>query len=157
METMAAIGGGIAGLFITYVLLFAADRFVNTPILARLVLSGCGALFAALFAQGWAHRWLWFRRGPAQLAKLLQKHFRMLGDRLQGVIELTQTDELPENISPALLRAAVRQVAEDSGRHDFAEAVPTRPARRWAFAAIVVTALVATPFVIAPKAATNAA
>ena len=34
-------------------------------------------------AQGWAHRWLWFRRGPAQLAKLLQKHFRILGDRLQ--------------------------------------------------------------------------
>jgi len=159
METVAAIGGGIAGLFITYVLLFAADRFVNTPVIARLVLSGCGALLAALFAQGWAHRWLWFRRGPAQLAKLLQGHFKMLGDRLQGVIELTQTSELPENISPALLRAAVRQVADESGRHDFTDAVPTRPARRWAFAAITVTALVAAPFVFSysRKAATNAA
>ena len=157
METIASIGGGIAGLLITYVLLFAADRFVNTPIAARIVLSACGALLAALFAQGWAHRWLWFRRGPAQLAKLLQRHFRVLGDRLQGVIELTQTDKLPENISPALLRAAIRQVADDSGRHDFADAVPTRPARRWAFAAIAVVALSATPFLLAPRAAANAA
>src|SRR5687767_1328407 len=78
METIAAIGGGLAGLLITYVLLFVADRFLNTPIVARIALSACGAAFAALFAQGWAHRWLWFRRGPAQLAKLLQKHFRIL-------------------------------------------------------------------------------
>lgn len=156
METIAAIGGGIAGLFITYVLLFASDRVVNTPIAARLALSVSGAALAALFAQGWAHRWLWFRRGPAQLAKLLQKHFRVLGDRLQGVIELTQTDTLPENISPALLRAAIRQVADDSGKHDFRQAVPVRPARRWAFAAVVVTALSAAPFVLVPRAATNA-
>ena len=39
METIAAIAGGIAGLFITYVLLFVADRFVNTPIAARVVLT----------------------------------------------------------------------------------------------------------------------
>lgn len=156
METVASIGGGVAGLLITYVLLFVADRFVNTPIAARIALSACGAGFAALFAQGWAHRWLWFRRGPAQLAKLLQKHFRVLGDRLQGVIELTETKDLPENISPALLRAAIRQVADDSSRHDFADAVPTRPARRWAFAAILVAGLTAAPFVLVPRAATNA-
>jgi hypothetical protein len=159
METIAAIGGGIAGLLITYVLLFAADRFVNTPIAARIALSVSGAVLAALFAQGWAHKWLWSRRGPAQLAKLLQKHFRVLGDRLQGVIELTEMKELPENISPALLRAAIRQVADDSGRQNFKEAVPTRPARRWAYAAGLVTVLTAVPFLMAPlrHAATNAA
>ena len=156
METIAAFAGGLAGLLLTYVLLFVADRFINTPIAARMVLIVCGAVLAAWFAQSWARYWLWNRRGPAQLAKLLQKKFRTLGDRLQGVIELTETDELPENISPALLRAAVRQVAEESGRFNFEQAVPTKPAKRWVFAAILVTGLTAAPFVLVPRAATNA-
>jgi hypothetical protein len=157
METTAAIAGGVAGLFITYVLLFVADRFVNTPVAARMALAGTGAVLAAIFAQSWARYWLWTRRGPAQLAKLLQGHFRGLGDRLQGVIELTESKELPENISPALLRAAVRQVAEESGRCNFEDAVPVRPVRRWVLTATVVTGLAAAPFLVAPKAATNAA
>ncbi len=156
METLVAVAGGIAGLLITYVLLFVFDRFVNTPVWARTVLTVTGALLAAWFAQGWARHWLWERRGPAQLAKLLQKHFRVLGDRLQGVIELTRTDELPANMSPALLRAAIRQVADDSGKYQFEEAVPKRPARRWALAGITAAALTAAPFVLAPRAATNA-
>ncbi len=156
METLVAVAGGLAGLLITYVLLFAFDRFVNTPVWARTVLMVTGALLAAWFAQGWASYWLWNRRGPTQLAKLLQKHFRILGDRLQGVIELTHLEELPPNMSPALLRAAIRQVAEDSGKHHFEDAVPKRPARRWALAGISVAALTAAPFVFAPRAATNA-
>ncbi|MEO6738646.1 MAG: hypothetical protein ABIP20_00230 [Chthoniobacteraceae bacterium] len=156
METLVAVAGGLAGLLITYVLLFAFDRFVNTPVWARAVLTCTGAALAAWFAQGWAQHWLWERRGPTQLAKLLQKHFRVLGDRLQGVIELTHLEELPLNMSPALLRAAIRQVAEDSGKHRFEDAVPKRPARRWALAGISVAALTAAPFVFAPRAATNA-
>ncbi len=156
METLVAFAGGLAGLLVTYVLLFAFDRLVNTPVWARTVLAVTGALLAAWFAQGWARHWLWSRRGPAQLAKLLQKHFRVLGDRLQGVIELTQTSELPPNISPALLRAAIRQVADDSSKHEFRDAVPRGPARRWAFAGIVAAGLTAAPFVVAPRAASNA-
>ncbi len=156
METLVAVAGGFAGLLITYVLLFAFDRFVDTPVWARAVLTGTGAALAAWSAHGWARHWLWDRRGPTQLAKLLQKHFRVLGDRLQGVIELTQTADLPANISPALLRAAIRQVADDSGKHDFQDAVPKRPARRWALAGITAAALTAAPFVFSPRAATNA-
>src|SRR5688572_20728777 len=108
METIAAVTGGLAGLLITYVLLFVADRFIDTPVAARAALTASGALLAAWFGHAWARYWLWNRRGEAALAKLLQKHFRVLGDRLQGVIELTQGEDLPENISPALLRAAIR-------------------------------------------------
>ncbi|MEQ1852628.1 MAG: hypothetical protein ABMA01_13690 [Chthoniobacteraceae bacterium] len=156
METLVAVAGGLAGLLVTYVLLFVLDRFVNTPVWARTVLTGSGAALAAWFAQGWAGHWLWNRRGPADLAKLLQRHFKTLGDRLQGVIELTRIDELPPNISPALLRAAIRQVADDSGRHRFEDAVPRKPARRWALAGITAAAITAAPFVFAPRAATNA-
>ncbi|MDQ3623830.1 MAG: hypothetical protein M3463_15290, partial [Verrucomicrobiota bacterium] len=156
METLAAIAGGLAGLFATFVLLFAFDRFVDTPPWARTVLTLSGGALAAWFAHGWARHWLWNRRGPAQLAKLLQHHFKTLGDRLQGIIELTQTSELAANISPGLMRAAIRQVAEESGRFDFTQAVPVRPMRRRALVAIVLAALTAAPFVFVPKAASNA-
>lgn len=156
LETLAAVAGGIVGLFATFVLLFVLDRFVDTPRWARAILTLSGGALAAWFAQGWAAHWLWNRRGPAELAKLLQRHFKSLGDRLQGVIELTETRSLAANVSPALMRAAIRQVAEESGRFDFANAVPVRPARRWALAAIVLAALTAAPFVFAPQAALNA-
>lgn len=156
METLAACAGGLAGLLTTFVLLFVFDRFVDTPRVARAILTLSGGALAAWFAQAWAAHWLWNRRGPAQLAKLLQRHFKTLGDRLQGVIELTETNDLPANISPALMRAAIRQVAEESDRFDFGNAVPVRPARRWALAAVGLAVLTAAPFVLVPKAATNA-
>jgi hypothetical protein len=156
MEALATVAGAVFGLCATFVLLFVFDRFVDTPRWARAVLTLSSGALAAWLAQAWAAHWLWNRRGPAQLAKLLQRHFRTLGDRLQGVIELTETDDLPPNISPALLRAAIRQVAEESDRFDFAQAVPVRPARRWVLAASVLAVVAAVPFVFAPKAATNA-
>src|ERR1700755_322048 len=106
METLAAVAGGLAGVLATFVLLFVFDRFVDTPRWARAVLTLSGGVLAAWLAHAWAGHWLWNRRGPAQLAKLLQVHFRTLGDRLQGIIELTETNDLPPNVSPALLRAA---------------------------------------------------
>ncbi|MHA3772360.1 hypothetical protein ACXR0O_12575 [Verrucomicrobiota bacterium sgz303538] len=156
METLAAVAGGAVGLLATFMLLFVFDRFVDTPRWARVILTLTGGALAAWFAHGWAQHWFWKRRGPAQLAKLLQRHFKTLGDRLQGIIELTETNQLPANISPALMRAAIRQVAEESGRFDFTQAVPVHPTRRWALAAIVLAALTAAPFVFVPKAAFNA-
>src|SRR5580693_7381201 len=156
METLAAVAGGVVGLLATFVLLFVCDRFVDTPRVARTVLTLSGGVLAAWFAQAWAAHWLWHRRGPAQLAKLLQRHFKTLGDRLQGIIELTETDDLPPNISPSLLRAAIHQVADESSHFQFESAVPVRPVRRWVLAASLLVALAAAPFVFVPKAATNA-
>ena len=156
METLASVAGGIIGLLGTFTLLFVFDRFIDTPRWARLILTLTAGALAAWFAQGWAQHWLWHRRGPAQLAKLLQRHFKTLGDRLQGIIELVESNDLPADISPALMRAAIRQVAEESQRFDFGQAVPVRPTRRRTLAAIALAALTAAPFVFAPKAATNA-
>ena len=156
METLAAVAGGVVGVLATFVFLFLCDRFVDTPRVARIFLTLGGGVLAAWFAHAWAAHWLWHRRGPAQLAKLLQRHFKTLGDRLQGIIELTETDDLPPNISPALLRAAIHQVAGESSRFNFQSAVPVRPARRWILAAALLVALAAAPFVFVPKAASNA-
>ena len=156
METLVAVAGWLVGLLTTFLLLFVLDRFVDTPRVVRVLLTLGGAGVAAWFAQRWAKHWLWQRRGPAQLAKLLQSHFRKLGDRLQGIIELTESGDLPANISPALLRAAVRQVAAEAERFDFPQAVPVRPARRWGFAAAGAMAITLAAFLFVPKAATNA-
>jgi hypothetical protein len=156
LETLLAVAGGFAGLLAAFLLLFVSDRFIDTPRWARLILTLGGAVCAGCFAHRWARHWLWNRRGPAQLARLLQRHFKTLGDRLQGVIELTETDQLPPNLSPALLRAAIRQVAQDSSRFDFTSAAPSKPARRWELAAGILALVAATPFVFTPAAAKNA-
>jgi hypothetical protein len=156
LETMLAVAGGFVGLVATFLLLFISDRFIDTPRWARVFLTLGGGASAAWFAHRWARHWLWNRRGPAQLARLLQRHFKSLSDRLQGVIELTETDQLPPNISPALLRAAIRQVAEDSSRFDFTTAAPSKPARQWERAAAILAVFAAAPFLFVPAAAKNA-
>lgn len=155
-ETVAAAAVGVVGMFAAYCILFISDRFCDTPRIFRCLLALAGAAIPAWAAYYWARTWLWERRGPAQLAKLLQRHFRTLGDRLQGVIELAEATDLPPNISPALLRAAIRQVAEESSLFRFTDAVPIRPARRRAGVAFVVAALGVAPFLLAPRAAKNA-
>jgi len=156
LETLLAVAGGFAGLLATFLLLFVSDRFIDTPRWARALLTLGGGGCMGWFAHRWARHWLWNRRGPAQLARLLQRHFKTLSDRLQGVIELTETDQLPPNLSPALLRAAIRQVAQDSSRFDFTSAAPAKPARRWELAAGTLALFAAAPFVFAPAAARNA-
>ena len=156
LETLLAVAGGLAGLLATFLLLFISDRFIDTPRWARAFLTLGGGACVAWFAHRWARHWLWNRRGPAQLARLLQRHFKSLSDRLQGVIELTETDQLPPDLSPALLRAAIRQVAEDSSRFDFTSAAPSTSARRWERAAGILALCAAAPFVFVPAAARNA-
>lgn len=156
METAATFACGAAGVLTTFLLLFAFDRVGDTPRWLRIILTLSGGGLAAWFAAEWSRNWIWNRRGPAELARLLQRHFRSLGDRLQGIIELTESGELPANISPALLRAAIAQVAVESGRFEFTDAVPVRPVRRWTIAAATLAVLAAAPFVIVPKAGLNA-
>ena len=157
METLLAVGGAVVGFLSMYLLLFVLDRFYDTPRLWRLVLLVGGSVAVARFAQGWGRNWLWNRRSTNVLAQELGKHFRTLGDRLQGVLELAQSGALPANISPALCRAAMAQVATDAAKVDFQTAVPVRPTRRWGLAATGVLALAITPFLLVPKAAHNAA
>ncbi len=156
IESVSAGASAAVGLLASFVVLFVLDRFSDTPRWARIALTVSGGALAVWCAHGWIRHWLIDRRGPAQLAKLLQRHFRSLGDRLQGIIELTESNDLPANISPSLLRAAVRQVAEESSRFQFTQAVPTRPARRWALTGLALAALALTPFLFVPKAASNA-
>jgi hypothetical protein len=126
-ETACAAAFGVT---VAFLLMFGLDRVWDTPTWARLVLflaaaAGCAYAPVALY------RWVWSRRRPDQLARLLTRTHPRIGDQLLGVIELVR-NELEQSRSRALCEAAVRQVADDAATRDFSDAVPNPRHRLWA-------------------------
>jgi len=150
-ETVVATLGAFSGLLFSYVLLMVADRVISTPawIRASILLIGVGLL--AAFSTYWLHRWWWARRSGRELARMVQRHYPRLGDRLQGAVELSASRDPHEHISPSLCRAALRQIAEEAERYDFASAVDRRTPRITAVTFAAVAVLSALPFILVPE------
>jgi hypothetical protein len=150
----------VAGLFTilaaSFLGVFIADRLGDTPRWLRLIWLAAGVGFGAWMALRWVL--VRFVRPPGleALARLVQRRHRRLGDRVLGAVELAQPKEAAAGVSPALRRAALRQVAEEAARYDFLGAVDTgRSARLGALAAGL--AVVAGLFVlVAPGAGSSA-
>ncbi len=126
-----------SALLIAFLLAFVLDRFFDTPAVVR------AGLLIAVIAGGLAvplamYRWVWRRRHPDQLARLLGKRHASIGDQLLGIIELVRS-ESEQARSRALCEAAIVQVADQARGRDFADAVP-RP-RHLHWGAIAITAL----------------
>lgn len=144
----------VFGVVVAYLLLFAFDRFWETPVGLRFALlvaaaAGCAAVPFAL------QRWVWGHRRLEQLARLLARKHPQVGDQLLGIIELVH-DDSEQARSLALCEAAVRQVAEDARKRDFRDAVPNPRHRLWAWLAGVPVAAAFGLLVFVPSAATNA-
>lgn len=156
-ETILASCLGAAGLILSFLVVFVLDRFVDTPAVLRglLVLLGLGSMAGA--GVWWSRRWLGRRPPPEELAREIQKRHRRFGDRLLGIVELSRQNNLPENVSESLCRAAIAQVAAEAKKMDFAGTVETRPARRWGIGAGVLAGVVLVAAVFMPEAAWNAA
>lgn len=143
------------GLLVSYLIVFASDRVWDTPAWLRLLVLVTGSVgLGVWFPLKW-HRWVWRTRKLEQVARLLQHRFPRLGDQLLGIVELVQND-LEQERSETLCRAAVRQVDEDTRTQDFSDAVPNPRHRRWAWAAGVPLALAVAGLIIVPAAGTNA-
>jgi len=155
VETLVAVLGGVCGLVGTYLLLFVSDRFWETPTWLRFLWTAAGMIGAGAWAVWWTARWRW-REDTHGLARLVQRRFPKLGDRLLGIIELSDTEHLPPHVSQGLVRAAMAQVAAEAAKLDFTAAVPTRGLRRWMPLALVATALAVAALVAMPSAARNA-
>ena len=155
-ETSVAVCGAVVGLLASYALLFLSDRVWDTPawLRAAFTLAGAGAL--GWFAWRWAGNWVFHRRDFKALAERVQRHYKRLGDRLLGIVELSDEAKRPANISPSLCRAAIRQVAEEAAQFDFPAAVDTRPSRQWATALGLLLAPIVLAWVLAPQAGWNA-
>ncbi len=146
---------GLFGLLLSYLLVFALDRFWDTPAAVRVLLLLCGTTgFALWFPLKW-HRWVWQTRQLEQAARLLRHHFPRIGDQLLGIVELAH-NELEQERSESLCRAAMRQVDDEVRDCDFSGAVPHPQHRRWAWATGLVLALAAAVLLVVPAAGTNA-
>ena len=156
VETTVALCSILAGLVVSLLALFISDRLWNTPPGLRLVFSLLGlAVVIAAFCH-WARRWLWHRRSLQDLANLVQKKYRRLGDRLLGIVELAQEQRHLANFSPALYHAAIHQVAEEARQYDFRQSVSARPAEKFALGAGAVVVCWLALSLALPQASWNA-
>jgi hypothetical protein len=156
VETGIALGCALIALLISVLALFVSDRFWNTPPGLRFLfmLAGLAASVAAAFF--WADRWVINKRSQKDLARLVQKKYRVLGDRLLGIVELAQEQRHLSNFSPELYHAAIEQVAGEARQYDFRQSVSVRPTRKIAFAAAIAAGCWIVLAVILPEASGNA-
>ena len=140
VDTAIALSGLIAGLVVSWMLVYFSDRFWETPFWARGLFALAGVAVAVIFAWPWVHHWLIHRRDNRVLAAIVQRKHRRLGDRLVSAVELADHEQRPEDVSEALCRAAIEQIDRESERFSFNEAVATRKPLMYSLMAIFVLA-----------------
>ena len=145
------------GLALSYVIVFALDRFFDTPAWLRGSILFAGAAVLGLGLPLKWHRWVWRQRRLEDAARLLRWKFPRLGDQLLGIVELARRDDGVTGRSERLVQAAMAQAADAVKDQDFSTAVPAAKHRQWGWAAGAVMALVVAAFVIVNDAARNAA
>lgn len=155
-KIMEAVAAGVIGLLLSFLLVYALDRVWPTPGWLRFVILIAGVSLFTLFAPYWLHRWVWGQRREGQLARLIAKRYPGLGDRLRGVIELQDQEANADSLSPRLLEAAMQAVALEAANRQFEAALPPLQHRRWALAALSLTALAVAALTLTPHAGWNA-
>lgn len=147
-------GGGLLG---SFGLFFVADRLIEVPVWLRWAFFLVTASCLVATAWWWARRWWWRRPSWEDLAKVVQRRHRRLGDRLLGIVELAHQKQAEgEVVSPALCRAAIAQVAEEAEGLSFLEAVDFQSVKRWGMALAALGILTVGAAALAPQAWTNA-
>jgi len=157
-ETVVALCGGLVALLVMYLILFGLDRVFDTPAVLRHALALGGAVLTGLFLFTWMRHWVFARRTPRDMAKLVQRRHRVLGDRLLGVVELAEGDNAIDGTgaSPELVQAAINQVAREAETMEFTESVSKRGSLGWGAAFAALALLVLGLFITVPSAAKNA-
>ena len=154
IKTIEAACAAAFGVLAAFLAMFGLDRSWDTPGWTRLGLFGLAALACAIVPLA-LHRWVWRHRRPQQLARLLSRKHPRIGDQLLGVLELAH-DDSEQARSRRLVEAAIEQVALDSEKRDFRDAVPTPRHRLWMGLLAIPSVVTVALFVACPDAASNA-
>lgn len=147
---------GIIGLILSFLLVFALDRLLQTPAMLRLILLLAGTSLFAVFAPLWMRRWVWGHRRENDLARLIAQKQPDLGDRLLGIIELQEQQETKESLSPRLRMAAMETVAADVEKNGLQSALPPSWLKKALACCLVLASLTMIAFLLAPQAGVNA-
>lgn len=142
------------GLVLSYLLVFALDRVMETPVWLRATLLIAGALTLGLGLPLKWHRWVWRQRQLEDAALLLRRTFPRLGDQLLGIVELSRHEDASR--SERLVQAAMDQAADAVKDKDFTHAVPEAKHFQWGWAAGVTAMLAVAALAFVPDAAWNA-
>jgi hypothetical protein len=146
----------IFGITLSYLFVFALDRFFDTPGWIRTLILIAGAATLGLGLPLKWHRWVWQQRRLEDAARLLRGTFPRLGDRLLGIVELARMDHAVAGRSERLVEAAMEQAADAVKDQDFRRAVPHARHRQWGWAVGGVAALSVAAFLMVSDAARNA-
>lgn len=144
------------GLVLSYLIVFALDRLMETPAWLRAALFIAGAAVLGLGLPLKWHRWVWRQRKLEDAARLLRRAFPRLGDQLLGIVELAHLETGATGRSERLVQAAMEQAAEAVKDKDFTHAVPQARHFQWGWAAGATIALAAAALTLVPDAAWNA-
>ncbi|MBB5352409.1 DNA-binding ferritin-like protein [Haloferula luteola] len=150
-----AVFAGIFGLLLSFLIVFAIDRFSATPPMGRLIILLAGTSLSAIFAPIWLHRWVWRHRDHDQLARLIAKKHSGLGDRLLGVIDLANQIESDDSLSPRLRAAAMEAVAAETQRRKLDDLLPLSRHKRWSLAVILLFLIAGIALIAVPEAGLN--
>src|SRR5262245_6195401 len=154
IKSIEAAGGAVFGVMLGYLAVYALDRMLDTPAVARLGIF-VAAMFGCAILPVYFHRWIWSRRTLEQLACLISRRYPSVGDQMLGVIELVRSD-FEQHRSLALCQAAIGHVAAEAAKRDFRDAVPTPRHRLWISLAGVPAAVAIVLVIMYPAAALNA-
>jgi len=144
------------GIALSYLIVFALDRFMETPSWLRFTILIAGAATLGLGLPLKWHRWVWRQRRLEDAARLLRPTFPRLGDQLLGIVELARLDHAAQGRSERLVEAAMAQAAEAVKDRDFTQAVPDARHHQWSWAAGGAVAVAIVGFVFVNEAARNA-
>ncbi|HCE46376.1 MAG TPA: hypothetical protein DET40_22760 [Lentisphaeria bacterium] len=146
IESATAVAIAFCIMAAAFTFLYISDRAWDTPVILRFILFLCGIVPVIYLVFYTIYHVFMKRRDFKTLSILVQKHHKRLGDSLLGVVELSENNELSENVSKELCSAAIANIAERSRSMDFCEAINRRALRRfmaWSLAmAVLITCIV---------------
>ena len=145
----------VFGLLLSYLVVFALDRVIDTTAWWRGAILITGSLGLAVWFPLVCHKWIWKSRRLEQVARFLKIKHPRLGDYLLGIIELVHSEDRG-NTSVALCAAALKQADERTADREFVGDVPNPKHKTWLGIAAVPLALGAVILVALPLAGSNA-
>jgi hypothetical protein len=152
---MEAAFGAAFGVVFSYLLVFGLDRIIDTPGWLRLVLLGLGLMGGLVILPMQLSRWIGGNTTLKAVAQRIAREDITIGDRILGVMELTENKE-EFTRSPELSLAAINQGEEDLRGRDLSHTLPSSRHMAWGAAALVCVGASAVGFLVVPEAAQNA-
>lgn len=154
LKMLEAAGIACFAFLAGFLAVFLVDRLMDPSPAFRWIVFAVSAIGLGTIPV-WFERWVVRYTTPSSLARLMSLKQPNLGDSLLSAIELSQNPHEQQR-SPALCRAALQQVAEDTSTRDLAVAAPDSYHRRWWVLVTVVGAIAGLLAMLYPAAATNA-